>query len=100
MSRGNKKFLSAIFITMFVFVVDIYIFGLSNTFATTSNGIVNQADLTDATKVYALMSDKSFTEYVRWGDVIIKESTAFILLFVVIPTITFILTLLLVFRGK
>ena len=100
MTRGNKKFLSAIFITIFIFLVDIYILGLSNTFATTSNGIVNQADLSDATKLYALMSDKSFTEYVRWGDVIIKESTAFILLFVIIPVITFILTLILAFRGK
>ena len=100
MTKGNKKFLSAIFITIFVFLVDIYILGLSNTFATTSNGIVNQADLSDATKLYALMSDTSFTEYVRWGDVIIKESTAFILLFVIIPVITFILTLLLAFRGK
>jgi hypothetical protein len=95
MTRGNKKFLSAIFTTMFVFLVDIYILGLSNSFATTSKGIVSQADLTNA-----LLNDKSFVEYERWGNVIIESSTAFILLFVIIPAITFVLTLLLAFRGK
>ena len=100
MTKGNKKFLSAIFITIFVFLVDIYILGLSNSFATTSNGIVSQADLTDPTKLYALLSDKSFVEYERWGSLVIKSSTAFILLFVIIPAITFVLTLLLAFRGK
>jgi hypothetical protein len=95
MTRGNKKFLSAIFTTMFVFLVDIYILGLSNSFATTSKGIVSQADLTNA-----LLSDKSFVEYERWGNVVIESSTAFILLFVIIPVITFVLTLLLAFRGK
>ncbi len=100
MTKGNKKFLSAIFITIFVFLVDIYILGLSNSFATTSNGIVSQADLTDPTKLYALLSDKSFVEYERWGSLVIKSSTAFILLFVIIPAIAFVLTLLLAFRGK
>jgi len=95
MTRGNKKFLSAIFTTMFVFLVDIYILGLSNSFATTSKGIVSQADLTNA-----LLSDKSFVEYERWGNVVIESSTAFILLFVIIPATTFVLTLLLAFRGK
>jgi len=95
MTRGNKKFLSAIFTTMFVFLVDIYILGLSNSFATTSKGILSQADLTNA-----LLSDKSFVEYERWGNVVIESSTAFILLFVIIPVITFVLTLLLAFRGK
>jgi hypothetical protein len=100
MTRGNKKFLSAIFIAMFVFVVDIYILGLSIPIATTSTGIVNQADLSDSYKLYKLMGDKSFAQYVSWGNVVIKESTAFILLFVIIPIVTFILTLLLAFRGK
>jgi hypothetical protein len=48
---------------MFVIVVDIFILGFSNSFATTSKGIVSQADLTDPTKLYALLSDKSFVEY-------------------------------------
>lgn len=100
MTKGNKKFLSAIFITIFVFVIDVYILGLSNSFATTSSGIVNQADLTDPTKLLALMNDESFVEYERWGNVVLKSSTAFILLFGIIPAITFILTLLLAFRGK
>ena len=100
MTRGNKKFLSAIITATFVWLTGIYILGLSDSFATTSKGIVNQADLSDPMKIYALMNDESFTEYVMWGDVVIKNTTALILLCVIIPVTTFILTLLMAFRRK
>ena len=59
MTRGNKKFLSAIFITMFVFMVDIYILGLAVSYAETSNGVITAID---AVNLSTLMKDEAFKE--------------------------------------
>jgi hypothetical protein len=97
MTRGNKKFLSAIFITIFVFMVDIYILGLAVSYAETSNGVITAID---AVNLSALMKNEAFKELYKWGPLMIESTKAFILLFVIIPIITFILTLLLAFREK
>ena len=97
MTRGNKKFLSAIFITMFVFMVDIYILGLAVSYAETSNGVLTAID---AVNLSTLMKDEAFKDLYKWGPLMVESTKAFILLFVIIPIITFILTLLLAFRGK
>jgi hypothetical protein len=97
MTRGNKKFLSAIFIAMFVFAADIYILGLAASYAETSNGVITAID---AVNLSTLMKDEAFRELYKWGPLMIESTKAFILLFVIIPIIAFILTLLLSFREK
>ncbi len=97
MSRGNKKFLSAIFSTMLIFVINIYILGLADSYAETSNGIITTID---SANLSTLMKDDTFKELYKWGPLIVEATKAFIILFVVIPIITFVLTLLLAFRTK
>jgi hypothetical protein len=97
MSRGNKKFLSAIFSTILIFFINIYILGLADSYAETSNGVITAID---AVNLSTLMKDEAFKELYKWGPLMVDASKAFILMFVIIPIITFILTLLLAFRKK
>jgi hypothetical protein len=97
MSRGNKKFLLAAFSTILIFFIDIYILGLAVSYAETSNGVIT---VIDAVNLSALMKDESFKEIYKWGPLMIDASKAFILLFVIIPIVTFILTILMAYREK
>ena len=100
MKEGTKRFVSAIFSSGLVFLVDIFILGLATSYATTSRGLVSEADLADATKLYALLNDETFAEFYRWGDITLEASTAFFLLFLIIPATTFIITLVFAYSGK
>jgi NADH:ubiquinone oxidoreductase subunit 6 (subunit J) len=96
MTRGTKKLVLAIGSSGLAFLIGIYIFGTAKPIATNSRGPVRREDFSDI----LTLADPTFREYSTWGNVVVESQTAALLLFVVIPLVTFILTLLFSFPSK
>jgi hypothetical protein len=90
MSRGTKTFLMAIGAAILTFLVFMYLVGLSEDYAFTSSGAV---DLRDAYSLQKALSDPTFEEGVKWGDVRLASKHVG-LLFLLLPTISFALVVI------
>lgn len=100
MSRGTKKLLLAIFASALAFLVGIYVYGIAKPFAITSRGPISREDLTDSLTLKSFMEDPTFREYNAWGSFSVESHTAAIVLFVLLPILTFIFTLIFSFTAK